>query len=245
MQFLNIKAIFILILLSKILYSDVLIPNNKCALIVASRATISESKDYIKNQVTNKKYVNLYQSNNGWYAISIGFIKNNNVRSILKKWKNSGKIPMDSFCAKANKFVSEIDFSSGISGETTSTRYKSQTRRQSVRQPTSSGIDICQYVSGASILADDGKYLGKISSEYASESIFNEYGTYGSEYSSDSIWNTYGSYGGKYATGSPFNPYSSVPPILVKNGQLIAYLSVNKALNGAINPYFLKTCTFY
>ena len=212
-------------------------------MIVASRATILESKDYINHEVKNKKYVNLYESKNGWYAISIGFLEDNKVRSILKKWKNSKKIPKDSFCAKASRFVLEIDLNSNISDTRIPTTQQRKTRQKS--NNSSSGINICQYVSGASILSDDGKYLGKISNEYSSESIFNEYGTYGSEYSSDSIWNEYGSYGGKYASNSPFNSYSSTPPILVKNGKLIAYLSVNKSLNGAINPYLIKTCTFY
>ena len=245
MKNLKIKSLLLFLMLSTSAYSNVLIPNNQCALIVASRTNITEVKNYINDEVSNKKYVNVYISNNGWYAISIGFLKNNNAKSILKKWKISGKIPQDSFCAKAHKFTSEVNLNSTTTRARTTSSTQTNTQHKTQQQSPNGGIDVCQYVSGASVLANDGKYLGKISSEYASESIFNEYGTYGSEYSSDSIWNEYGSYGGKYASNSPFNSYSSTPPVLVKNGKAITYLSVNKSLRGAINPYFLKTCTFY
>ena len=62
---------------------------------------------------------------------------------------------------------------------------------------------------------------------------------------SDSIWNEYGPYGGEYSSNSPFNAYTSTPPALVKNGRAIAHLTVNKLLEAPVNPYFLKSCTFY
>ena len=40
-----------------------------------------------------------------------------------------------------------------------------------------SANDICTAVAGAGVIANNGKYLGEIGSEYDSESIFNEYGT--------------------------------------------------------------------
>lgn len=105
--------------------------------------------------------------------------------------------------------------------------------------------DVCQIIAGSSVIADDGTFLGELSNPYAPDSIFNEFGDYGSEYSSTSIWNQYGSYGGKYSPQSPFNRYSSSPPVLVKRGKAIAYLSVNNALDPALNPYSLKSCEFY
>lgn len=105
--------------------------------------------------------------------------------------------------------------------------------------------DVCEIISGAAIVAQDGQYLGRIASNYDSESVLNEHGQYGSKYSSNSIWNEYGTYGGQYSSNSPFNPYTSSPPIVIKNGKTIAYLTVNKIMSAALNPYVLKTCTFY
>jgi hypothetical protein len=104
--------------------------------------------------------------------------------------------------------------------------------------------DLCQIIAGASVIADDGKFLGRLTNSYSADSILNEYGTHGSEYSSESIWNQYGQYGGQYSNQSPFNQYTSTPPLLVKGGKAIARLTVNNNLRGAINPYIVKTCDF-
>jgi hypothetical protein len=104
--------------------------------------------------------------------------------------------------------------------------------------------DVCQHVSGAKVIADDGKFLGIIASQYSTDSIFNEYGSHGSEYSSDSIWNEYGSYGGKYSSNSPFNDYTSSAPLIIKDNRVIGRLTTNKHLQNAINPYILKSCDF-
>jgi hypothetical protein len=105
--------------------------------------------------------------------------------------------------------------------------------------------ELCTIIAGATIVSKDGKYLGKISSKYDSDSILNVYGAYGSKYNSDSIWNEYGMYGGKYSSDSPFNPYSSTPPFVIKDGEKIAHLTVNKNLESPLNPYVIKSCTFY
>ena len=104
--------------------------------------------------------------------------------------------------------------------------------------------DFCQTISGASVIADDEKFLGKIASQYSSDSIFNEYGTHGSQYSSESIWNQYGTYGGEYSSLSPFSRYTSTPPTLLKGGKVIGRLTVNKSLKGAVNPHIAKSCDF-
>ncbi len=102
--------------------------------------------------------------------------------------------------------------------------------------------DVCLIVSGAKIIAqdDENTYLGKISNSYDSESIFNEYGTYGSEYSSNSIWNEYSTFGSEYSSYSPFNKYTSTPPMIIKDGKIIGYLSANKSIEASISPNLLK-----
>ena len=95
---------------------------------------------------------------------------------------------------------------------------------------------------GAKLVAQDDQntFLGTLESSYASNSIFNEYGSYGSEYSSKSIWNNYGTFGGEYSSYSPFNKFSSTPPMIIKNGRVIGYLTANKSMRGAINPGLIK-----
>lgn len=102
--------------------------------------------------------------------------------------------------------------------------------------------DICAILAGSIVIANDGKFLGRITGKFDSESIFNQFGNFGSEFSSSSIWNNFSSYGGEFSQYSPFNQYSSTPPALVKNGELLGYLSVNKSLMHAVNPLIIKSC---
>jgi len=89
--------------------------------------------------------------------------------------------------------------------------------------------------SGASvkimIFGGDGHkfYLGCLScSEYASDSVFNSYGTHGSAYSSESILNHYSQFGSPYSMYSACSPYASDPPVVVDgNGAFYGRLTVN------------------
>lgn len=106
-----------------------------------------------------------------------------------------------------------------------------------------SAAEVCAMLDGAIVINDDGDYLGRIADEYDRESIFNEYGEYGSPYRTDSIWNEYGANGSEYRQGSAFNPYTRNPPVIIKGGRAIAYLSVNKSLPGALHPTLIGiTC---
>jgi len=103
------KVFFIsLLIFSSVYANNVGIPDDTCALIVASRETKADVKAYIDDNISYTKYVTLYESNNGWYAIALGFLKDNESKSVMKKWKDIGKIPRDSFCTHGNKFKKEV-----------------------------------------------------------------------------------------------------------------------------------------
>jgi hypothetical protein len=101
---------------------------------------------------------------------------------------------------------------------------------------------LASLLRGASILAQDSEntFLGKVDNEFSSESIFNEFGTYGSKFSSSSIWNEFSSFGSEFSSYSAFSEFSSTPPMLVKNGRVIGYLTQNKFLRGGISPNILR-----
>ena len=103
---------------------------------------------------------------------------------------------------------------------------------------------LCAALQGTSVVATDGTYLGLVASSYHGESIFNEFGTYGSEFSSQSIWNEFGPYGGEFAAMSPFNEFTSSPPLIIKDGQPVARLTVNAYMNGGVNPWALRACGY-
>jgi len=92
----------------------------------------------------------------------------------------------------------------GYTPASTYTPYQSYTPA-SYQAPISSSryhrsADLHPYAGSApKLYADDGTYLGRLSSdEYHPESISNEYGKYGSEYSPTSINNEYGRFGNPY-----------------------------------------------
>lgn len=102
--------------------------------------------------------------------------------------------------------------------------------------------EFCTAIAGATIVADDGTYLGVVASEGHAKSIFNKFGPHGSEFAANSIWNEFGRYGGEFARLSPFNDFTSTPPLLIKNGRAIARLTTNKVLRGAVSPHVLRAC---
>ncbi|WP_270686598.1 hypothetical protein [Aeromonas sp. D3] len=102
--------------------------------------------------------------------------------------------------------------------------------------------NLCSIARGAYVIAQDGSntFLGIIENKFNAKSIFNDYGDYGSKYASDSIWNEYGSFGGKYGMYSPFNNMSINPPMVIKENNIIGYLSSNKTVANSVNPSILK-----
>ena len=90
------------------------------------------------------------------------------------------------------------------------------------------------------LVAQDGTYIGKLTTnKFDSESIFNEYGTYGSKFASKSIWNEFGTYGSKFNKYSPFNEFSTTPPAILHGEDIVGYLSLNLNNTGAISPLIL------
>lgn len=90
------------------------------------------------------------------------------------------------------------------------------------------------------LLAQDGQFLGILSSnKYQTDSVMNEYGTYGCKYSSTSIFNQYSQYGSRYGFYSPFNPYTSTPPQIILKGQWVGLLTANTFLQNRLDPHQL------
>lgn len=107
-----------------------------------------------------------------------------------------------------------------------------------VAMPAVSGI--FQQFEGAKIVAQDGKFLGVISSNrFDAQSISNPYGDHGSKYSASSIFNQYGDYGSPYAEYSPWNPYSQKPPFILATNGTRYLLTKNSVLSG-VDPTIIR-----
>lgn len=100
---------------------------------------------------------------------------------------------------------------------------------------------ICAYMAQGQTLhiygGEEMEYLGCLNCDkYDSNSIWNQYGTYGNKYAYNCIWNAYGTYGNEYSDYSPFNQYASKPPVVVdKEGNFYGYLTINSYNNRQAN----------
>jgi len=92
-------------------------------------------------------------------------------------------------------------------------------------------------------------YLGCLNCpEYASDSVFNKYGTHGSAYAAESVFNRYSNFGSAYGLNSPCNPYATDPPVIVDaNGGFHGRLTVNaynvdRSRSGQIQAWIAGVC---
>jgi hypothetical protein len=103
-----------------------LVEPGTCELIVAARQTLDEAKQYAAG-VADKRFLKIFQAENGWYAVSIGALRPEEEEPMMAKWKASGKIPSDAYCSTGEKYVagmrwseSETPLASANNQETTS-----------------------------------------------------------------------------------------------------------------------------
>ena len=88
----------------------------------------------------------------------------------------------------------------------------------------------------AYLLAGDGQYLGKITSDRSDpDALTNPYGRYGSRYSPLSIFNHSSPYGSREGAFSIHNPHCTTPPELYLQGKAAGRVTANKELPDAID----------
>ncbi|MEK7754134.1 MAG: hypothetical protein AAB403_02120 [Planctomycetota bacterium] len=101
----------------------------------------------------------------------------------------------------------------------------------------------CSALEGAFVFADDGQFLGKITSDtFAADSLGNTFGRYGSEYSPTSIFNPNGKYGGEFSSLSPFNAFATRPPLIFIGSKPVAHLTINQTKTPRIDPRAIYPC---
>lgn len=107
----------------------------------------------------------------------------------------------------------------------------------------------CTDIDGASIFSqeDEPVYLGFFGSDFASDSVNNTFGSYGSSFGSGSIRNEFGRYGSSTGSYSHASSFASNPPVVVKEGRTLFYLTIRSSYSSA--SYSLATidssCSFY
>lgn len=85
------------------------IPPGECALIVASRQTVAEARAYVLTNIRDRRFLSAFLGRNGWIAISVGTLNPDEVDTVLSSWKESGRIPQDSYCSTGSNYVEVVD----------------------------------------------------------------------------------------------------------------------------------------
>jgi len=105
----------------------------------------------------------------------------------------------------------------------------------------------CPDLDGASVYSQESTptYLGFFGGQFASDSINNQFGTYGNQFGSLSVRNTFGTYGGSFGSYSAQNDFTTTPPVIVKNGEIIGYLTTNQFKVGGVSISLIDlSCSF-
>ena len=100
---------------------------------------------------------------------------------------------------------------------------------------------LARQLEGASIVAQDDSntFLGTITGSMDRESIFNQMGNHGSTMSRTSIWNTMGDFGNPMGRYSATNSMTDRPPMIIRNGQVIGFVSTNSMIRSRVSPGML------
>jgi hypothetical protein len=92
-------------------------------------------------------------------------------------------------------------------------------------------------ILGCQLRTPSGIFLGNVNrNRFDADSLVNQYGPYGSRFAAESIFNKFSQYGSPYGTESPYNKFSTTPPIFVKDGESLGYLTVNQYLTPRLDP---------
>jgi hypothetical protein len=92
-------------------------------------------------------------------------------------------------------------------------------------------------ILGSQLRTPSGIFLGNVNrNKVDADSLVNRYGTYGNRFGAESIFNKYSQYGSPYGTESPYNKFSTTPPVFVKDGESLGYLTVNQYLTPRLDP---------
>ena len=110
MWFGNLAVIALILSLATAAHAEVAIPKGKCAFIVASRSSIDEVNSFLAG-VDDSLHRNLQvvESSNGWYAISVGVIPEDEFDDIKARRVAAGIVPADSLCSKGTKYTRVLD----------------------------------------------------------------------------------------------------------------------------------------
>lgn len=92
--------------------------SSSCYIVTASRPSLSEAKAFIQQWFGNGAGVRVFKSSNGYYGISVETVSKSSADSRIAQLKSAGRIPGDSYCSTGSRFVEEVLWNGGSTGNT-------------------------------------------------------------------------------------------------------------------------------
>ena len=89
------------------------LPSSRCYIVVASRPSVAEAKQFIHSGLQDTSGVRIFHSENGYYGITVATVNKSEANYYLNNWKSQNRIPQDSYCASGRNFVTEIAWQGG------------------------------------------------------------------------------------------------------------------------------------
>ncbi|MGH1415259.1 MAG: SH3 domain-containing protein [Pelagimonas sp.] len=89
------------------------LPSSQCYIVTASRPSIAEAVAFAKQWFSNRSGVRLFQSTNGYYAITIRTVAKSESDWQINRLKSQNAVPSDSFCSSGRRYVAEVLWQGG------------------------------------------------------------------------------------------------------------------------------------
>ncbi|MCV2864848.1 trypsin-like peptidase domain-containing protein [Albidovulum sediminicola] len=90
-----------------------LVPVGQCAVVVASRPSIDDARQYIIAGGL-QPVAHVFASSNGWYAIAAGFIQSSGSTAVIAQKKLAHEIPNDAYCSTGEMYVEEVNWRAAV-----------------------------------------------------------------------------------------------------------------------------------
>jgi S1-C subfamily serine protease len=82
-------------------------PSGSCAVVVAARPSAQEARRYIWHNGWQDT-ARVFESTNGWFAITVGVIPNDGSTNQITRLKSRGIVPSDAYCTVGWAYVREV-----------------------------------------------------------------------------------------------------------------------------------------
>jgi V8-like Glu-specific endopeptidase len=82
--------------------------SGRCYLITASRPTLAEAEQFIGQWFRGRSDIEVFRSENGWFAVSAGILPKAESEGRLARLKAQGSVPQDSYCSSGNRFREKL-----------------------------------------------------------------------------------------------------------------------------------------